>query len=142
VTRLRIKFAATALLAGLAAVSAVQSAQAQTISEVAFERGKSGATISGAIIGDEYVDYTLRAKGGQEMSVTMRAGASNGMGTVYYNILPPGSTGEAIYNSSINGDATTVRLPGDGVYSIRVYQMGADADEGKTSSFEIDVSIK
>jgi hypothetical protein len=125
-----------------AALGVTGQVAAQATSQVQFERGTSGATISGAVIGDEYIDYKLGAKGGQEMRVAMKVVASNGGGNAYFNILPPHSSGEAIYNSSINGDSTAVRLPSDGEYTIRVYQMGADADEGKTTGFEIDVSIK
>ena len=73
-----------------------------------------------------------------ELSVT----ESNGDGTVYFNILPPNSSDAAIYNSSMDGNSTTVNLPSDGTYTIRVYQMGNDADAGKTSSFNLDLSIQ
>ena len=50
--------------------------------------------------------------------------STTGTGTVYFYAPPPGSSGEAIYNSSINGNSTTVSLPSDGDYVTRVYQMG------------------
>ena len=63
-------------------------------------------------------------------------------GSAYFNILPPGSTGEAIYNSSIDGnDATGVSLPASGDYVVRVYLMGADEDEGRTVPFTLSMSI-
>jgi hypothetical protein len=69
-------------------------------------------------------------------------GESNGLGSVYFNILPPGSTGEAIYNGATDGlDATGIVLPKDGDYTIRVYQLGDDADSGKTTAFMISVGI-
>ncbi len=115
---------------------------AQTKSEVQFAPGNFGTMVNGAVIGDEYIDYMLGAKAGQEMFVELTVDDSNGNGTVYFNILPPGSMGEAIYNGSINGNSTTVELPADGQYAIRVYQMGNDADTGKTSGFHIDISIQ
>jgi hypothetical protein len=136
------RLAALAVIALGATLALPASVSAQTTAPVQFAKGTSGATISGTVVGDEYIDYTLGAKGGQEMSVAMKITASNGGGSAYYNILPPHSSGEAIYNSSTSGDSTSVRLPADGTYIIRVYQMGADADEGKTTGFEIDVSIK
>lgn len=130
-------------LVGLALAAALGSAaMAQTTSDVHFKAGNYGAMVSGTIIGDEYIDYKLGAKGGQKMYVDLKVTDSNGSGTVYYNILPPGSTGEAIYNSSMNGNTTTVTLPKNGEYRIRVYQMGNDADTGKTSGFNIDLSIQ
>ena len=96
----------------------------------------------GTIVGDEYFDYLLGARAGQEMGVSLIVGQSNGDGNVYFNILPPGSTGEAIYNASIDGlDVTGLVLPANGDYVIRVYQMGNDADTGKTTAFTLSVSI-
>lgn len=134
-------FFATSLVAAM--LSAVPIASlAQTKSEVKFEAGNFGTMVSGTIIGDEYIDYTLGAGAGQEMFVDLAVTDSNGSGTVYFNILPPGSSGEAIYNSSIDGNTATVKLPTKGTYTIRVYQMGNDADTGKTSGFNIDLSIQ
>lgn len=115
---------------------------AQSVSDVQFEAGNYGTMIGGTVVGNQYADYRLGAKAGQEMFVQMIPVTSDGTGAVYYNILPPGSEGEAIYNSSIDGDTATVSLPSDGTYTIRVYLMGADADEGKASSFNIDLSIQ
>ncbi len=55
---------------------------------------------------------------------------------------PPGSDGVAIYNGSIDGNATTVDLPADGDYTIRVYLMGNDRDAGKTVGYTLDLSIQ
>lgn len=136
----RLAALAIAALGATVALPAIVSAQATA--QVQFQRGTSGATISGTIVGDEYIDYKLGAKGGQEMRVAMKVTASNGGGNAYFNILPPHSAGEAIYNGSTDGDSVAVRLPSNGEYTIRVYQMGADADEGKTTGFSIDVSIR
>ena len=131
----------SALLALALAASATLLA-AQTVSDVQFAPGNFGTMVSGTIIGDEYIDYRLGAKAGQEMFVELTVTDSNGNGIVYFNILPPGSDGEAIYNGSTLGNTTTVDLPEDGTYSIRVYQMGNDRDTGKTSGFNIDLSIQ
>jgi hypothetical protein len=129
-----------ALVAGL--LGFASAAVAQTVSDVQFEAGNYGTMISGAITGGEYIDYRLAAQAGQDMFVQMMPGDSNGTGAVYFNVLPPGSSGEAIYNSSVAGETTTVALPSDGTYVIRVYLMGDDADSGKTTGFNIDLSIQ
>jgi hypothetical protein len=98
--------------------------------------------VSGSITGQEYFDHRLGARGGQEMFVELTVTESDGNGTVYFNILPPGSSGEAIYNSSIDGNTTTVELPRDGTYTVRVYHMGNDEDSGRTSAYRIDLSIQ
>jgi hypothetical protein len=136
------RLAALAIVALGATVALPAVVSAQAASQVQFQKGTSRATISGTIVGDEYIDYKLGAKGGQEMRVAMKVNASNGGGNAYFNILPPHSSGEAIYNSSTDGDSVAVRLPSNGEYTIRVYQMGADADGGRTTGFSIDVSIR
>lgn len=135
--RLSLVLAAVVALAPLA-----QNVLAQDQARVEFEAGNDNAAINGTIVGDEYIDYLLGAKKGQTMAVSLIPGESIGVGSVYFNILPPGSTGEAIYNGSIDGlDATGIVLPKDGDYLIRVYQMGDDADSGKTTAFMISVGI-
>jgi hypothetical protein len=115
---------------------------AQTVEDVKFRAGDYGGMVTGVIVGDEYADYRLGAKSGQEMFVELTVTKSNGDGTVYFNILPPGSEDVAIYNSSMDGNTTTVQLPKSGVYTIRVYHMGNDEDTGKTSDFNMDLSIQ
>ncbi|MGI9366058.1 MAG: hypothetical protein ACR2O8_12800 [Rhizobiaceae bacterium] len=118
------------------------SAMAQMVADVKFERGNYGATVNGTIKGDEYFDYRLDAKAGQQMSVKLDVSGTNGHGTAYFNILPPGSDGVAIYNASVNGNTTTTDLPENGTYTIRVYLMGNDRDTGKTVGYSVVLSIK
>jgi hypothetical protein len=133
---------ALCLAALLATTLPVPFAAAQDQSRVEFEQGNDNAAIYGTIIGDAYIDYLLGAKAKQTMAVSLIPGESNGDGTIYFNILPPGSTGEAIYNGSIDGlDATGIVLPESGDYVIRVYHMGNDADTGKTTAFTLSVGI-
>lgn len=118
------------------------AAYAQAVSDVHFEPGNYGAFVDGSITGHEYADYRLGARAGQEMFVELSVTATNGDGTVYFNILPPGSSDVAIYNSSMNGNSTVVPLPANGTYTIRVYHMGNDEDTGKTTQFGVDLSIQ
>lgn len=113
-------------------------ALAQARTTVKFDRGNDNTAVQGKVTGDGYHDYILGAKAGQNMGVSLISDSSS----VYFNILPPGSGGEAIYNSSVNGnDATGVRLPKSGNYTVRVYLMGAAADGGKTVPFTLSMSI-
>jgi len=112
-------------------------AMAQATSTVKFPKGNDNTAVQGKVTGDGYHDYLLGAKAGQSMGVSLITD-----GNAYFNILPPGSGGEAIYNSSVNGnDATGVRLPKSGNYTIRVYLMGAAADGGKTVPFTLSMTI-
>jgi hypothetical protein len=124
----------------LAALSAPVAAQ--RTADVQFQPGNYGTMLSGTIVGDEYFDYRLRAKAGQKMFVSLSVSGTNGNGSAYFNILPPGSDGVAIYNSSSGDQSTTIELPKSGEYKIRVYLMGNDRDAGKTVGYNVDVSIQ
>ena len=104
---------------------------------VAFEAGNDNASKRGKVTGDGYHDYLLGARAGQEMSVSLIT-----EGTCYFNILPPGSNGEAIFIGSRDGnDAIGLKLPKDGDYTIRVYLMGDDKDSGQTVHYQLSMTI-
>ena len=125
------------LFATLVLTVAPSLAQADIVMRpVQFAKGKSGATIKGSITGDQTVDYTLRAAAGQTMTAKLSGGSS-----VYHNVLPPGSTGEALFVGSRDGDKSSTTLAVTGEYTIRVYQMGQAASSGKRSTFTLDVAI-
>jgi len=119
------------------------AAAAQSSSPIHFAKGSSSATLNGTIIGHEYADYVLGAKAGQTMIVKLTVAGTNGNGSAYFNILPPGSDGVAIFNGSMSADGNgQIVLPHSGNYTIRVYLMGNDKDAGKTVGYHVDVTIK
>lgn len=125
------------LLCALALAAAPSFAQPGIAKRpVQFAKGKSSATLQGSITGDQTVDYTLRAAVGQTMTAKLSGGA-----TVYHNVLPPGSTGEALFVGSRDGNVSTTTLPASGEYTLRVYQMGQARSSGKRSNFTLDVAI-
>jgi hypothetical protein len=125
------------LFTALALSAAPSFAQSDIVKHpVQFAKGKSGTTIKGSLTGGQVVDYTLRAAAGQTMTVKLSGGS-----TVYHNVLPPGSTGEALFVGSRDGDRSTTTLPASGEYTVRVYQMGNAKSSGKQSSFTLDVAI-
>jgi hypothetical protein len=127
----------SSLLAVLVLVAGPSFAQSDIVKHpVQFGKGKSGTTIQGSVTGDQVVDYTLRAAAGQTMSVKLSGGSS-----VNFNLLPPGSTGEALFIGSRDGTRSTTQLPASGEYTIRVYQMGHAKSSGQRSSFRLDVAI-
>lgn len=128
-----------ALTVCLAAPVAGLAQQSET---VVFQPGNFGAMVSGHVTGHEYMDYRLAANAGQQMFAELSVTGGDGNGTVYFNILPPGSDDVAIYNSSMAENSTTISLPDSGTYTIRVYQMGNDRDAGKTGNFNLDLSIQ
>jgi hypothetical protein len=130
-----------ALAAGL--TSAMTSAFAQETSRVHFAAGNDNAAINGTITGRDYVDYLLGARAGQRMAVALSVTGTNGSGSAYFNILPPGSDGAAIFNSSMSvNNFGEVQLPVTGDYTVRVYLMGNDYDAGKTVGYTLSVTIR
>jgi hypothetical protein len=126
----------------LVALAVTVPAMAQQSSRIQFERGNDNAAAQGTITGDEYRDYILRAGAGQSMSAALSVESTNGHGSAYFNILPPGSDNVAIFNSSqSDNNYGSVTLPEDGDYRIRVYLMGNDRDAGKTVSYTLSVTI-
>jgi hypothetical protein len=123
--------AAFALVAITADIALAQHAE-----HVHFAAGNDNAAVESAVKGNAYRDYILGAKAGQTMGVSLIT-----KGSAYFNILPPGSTGEAIYNGSIDGADASIKLPSDGNYTIRVYLMGNDKDAGKTVPFTLSMTI-
>ncbi len=118
------------------------SVSAQMSADVKFQPGNFGTTVSGTITGDEYFDYRLGANAGQEMFAELEVSDTNGNGVIYFNILPPGSDGTALYIGSINGNTARIELPENGTYTIRVFLMGNDRDTGKTVGYNLDLSIQ
>ncbi|MCZ8135294.1 MAG: hypothetical protein O9266_03240 [Porphyrobacter sp.] len=109
---------------------------AQSVSRITFAKGNDNASVKGTIKGRAYRDYKLGVGNGQTLGVSM-----TGSNSVNFNILPPGSTGEAVYNSSVEGrDATGIKtVKGD--YTIRVYLMGAAETSGKAYPYQLSVSV-
>lgn len=115
---------------------------AQSTARVQFQPGSDNIALSGTITGQEYFDYVLRARAGQRMSVALIINGTNGNGSAFFNILPPGSTGEAIFNGSTSPDRYgEVSLPEDGDYTIRVYLMGNDRDTDRTVGYTVSATI-
>lgn len=126
----------------IAMYQSMAPAAAQMTANVQFAPGNFGTTVSGTVAGEEYFDYRLAARGGQEMFAELKVTDTNGNGTLCFNILAPGSNGMAIYNGSLDGNSTRVALTADGTYTIRVYLMGNDRDSGATAGFTLDLSIQ
>ncbi|WP_086619398.1 hypothetical protein [Erythrobacter tepidarius] len=125
-------------LACLALVGGVVAAPllAQSVSRITFAKGNDNASVKGTIKGKAYRDYKLGVGNGQTMAVSL-----TGSNSVNFNILPPGSKGEAVFNSSVEGrDATGIKtVKGD--YTIRVYLMGAAETSGKAYPYQLSVSV-
>lgn len=121
---------------GLALLAMPLASVAQEAHTVHFSAGTTGATIKSSITGNSHIDYRLSANEGQSMDIILTGKAST-----YFNVLPPGSDAEAIFAGSMSGSEFAGTLPATGTYTIRIYQMGAAASEGKTNKFTLDIGI-
>jgi hypothetical protein len=126
---------AAAVLAAVVSFPEALLAQART-ERVQFVKGASSSSIKGRIQGDAMVDYQVRAGAGQTIAVTLKP--SNPQN--YFNVLPPGSGGEAMFVGSMGGDYSGV-LPTDGDYLIRVYLMRPAARRGESSDYSLSVGV-
>lgn len=121
----------------LSASSAALAADGIESRPLQFAKGTSSATVKGSLTGDKTIDYKLRARAGQTMSVALKT--SNGAN--YFNVLPPGSAGEAIFVGSTSGNEWTGQLPADGEYTVRVYLMRSAARRNETATYTLTVGI-
>jgi hypothetical protein len=121
----------------LACALAFPAMARDTRDAVKFPPGKSSARVNSVVTGNSVTEYTLGAKRGQVMSVTLSGGRS----TTYFNVTPPGD-GSSIFIGSSEGNRFSATLPRDGTYLVTVYQMGAAADSGTATAFTLDISIK
>lgn len=110
---------------------------AQTSKSIFFPAGKNSTTVTGTVRGHSYIDYKLNVLAGQ----TLKASLNSKRTSVFFNILPPGSTDVAIYNSSGDGNNYSGVADKSGLYAIRVYLMGAAKSENQSVNFGLTVSL-
>ncbi|MCX7384807.1 MAG: hypothetical protein NT133_26085 [Alphaproteobacteria bacterium] len=104
--------------------------------KVQFAKGASSAVIKGQIKGSTTVDYVVRAAAGQTLPVKLqKTNVQN-----YFNVLPPGSMGNAMFVGD-SGENYTGVLPADGDYIVRVYLMRPAARRGETSNYTLTIGV-
>jgi hypothetical protein len=112
------------------------AAQSPKVLRIGFAAKDSSTTVKGSVIGRESIDYKLRAKASQVMSVTLQT--SNGSN--YFNVLPPGSADSAIFVGSSLGRFSGT-LARDGDYTIRVYLMRSAARRNERANYTLTVGV-
>ena len=103
---------------------------------IKFKPGEIGATIKSHIKGYEIVDYLVRAKAGQSMTVILDTKNTAN----YFNVMAPGEE-SAMFIGSTSGNRFVGELPKDGDYTIRVYLMRSAARRGEKANYKLDVAI-
>jgi hypothetical protein len=124
-------FAAASLILAIPA-----SAQQQTV--VAFAKGASSATLKGSIKGDKDHNYVVDARAGQTLMVDFKPTNAS----AYFNILAPGSNGEAMFVGSSGGNHFSGPLTVSGKHSIQVYLMRNAARRNETANYTLTVGVK
>lgn len=118
--------AATLSTAGLAGMSG--AAHAACGDAVSFAKGTSQGTVTGRFTGYDVCDHTIRARAGQTLSATLKAG--------------PGA--EAIVVSPVEhalDPGEPLVLPQDGTYTLRVLQTRNEARRGRAQDYRLTVAV-
>jgi len=122
---------------GVALLTSVASLAVAQKSSIISVRSGASKSISGNVKGRGYVDYKLSLGAGQSLSVALLSKSSS----VYFNVIPPKQTA-AMYIGNMGTNQMDHRIvPMEGEHVIRVYQMGAAADGGKTNSYALHVKV-
>jgi hypothetical protein len=119
-----------------AGLLAAQPGVAQEQVPVTFAKGTSSKTLTGSIKGDQDRTYTVDAKAGQTLTVTLKSTK----GSAEMNVWAPGNETALTVGASDPYKFTTV-LPVSGRYRVQVYQMRASARRGETASYTLTIAI-
>ena len=104
---------------------------------IQFIHGTQKATVEGRIVGQNDVDYTVRARAGQMAKISL-SGQNAGLA---FNLMAPGETNVAFYNGAVSGNRFEGALPKDGVYRIRVYLTKGAVSNNEVARYRLDVKI-
>ena len=122
------------LLAPSVAMAKEPAIQQKTIQ---FKKGTSSLKVVGKIKGYQMIDYKVNAAANQSMTVTLASKNPS----LYFNVIAPNATDEAIFIGSTSGNTYTDYLPESGTYTIRVYLMRNAARRGEVAPFTLNTRI-
>ena len=134
-----MKYALVAAIAGMIlAATGISVAAAKGVRQVdvQFAAGATSASFKGSVKGDGGVQYRLKAKAGQTMSVSLRARNAS----ANFNVLAPGSD-TAMFIGQVSGNDFSGALPMDGTYVVDVYLVRAAARRNEGADFTINFRI-
>jgi hypothetical protein len=104
---------------------------------VRFAPGTSSSTIKASVKGYQSVQYGVSVTAGQKMSVQLDSRNSS----LYFNVTAPGADA-AMYNSSIDGNGTTITIPSSGKYLIDVYLMRNAARRNESANYDLTLYVE
>jgi hypothetical protein len=120
-----------------AGIIATQTANAQQRTNVTFARGQSSATLNGRIKGSVDHSYIVSARAGQTLTVNFKPTNAS----AYFNILPPGSNGDAMFIGSSAGNRFSGPLTVTGLHTVQVYLMRNAARRNETAAYSITIGV-
>jgi Bacterial SH3 domain len=130
---LPLLLASAALVMAFALPSPAQSMRTETVST---GDATTGTVITGALKGDETVDYVVSGAEGQRLSADLLSSNAS----VYFNVLPQGQDA-ALFIGSTSGNVADVALPATGDYVIRVYLMRSAARRDEVSDYSLGIGL-
>jgi hypothetical protein len=131
----RISLLLSCVLLSVAPISF--AADAIRSERIHFKKGASSAVIEAKIKGYDTVDYLLGARAGQHMQVSLATKHT----ATYFNILAPGESEEALFNSSMSENQYEGTLQKSGDYKIRVYMIRSAARRNEVAQYRLQVGI-
>jgi hypothetical protein len=118
------------------AALAAGDAPASRNTTVQFAKGQSSAQLRGTVKGDGDAPYTVDARAGQTLAVSLKG--KNG--SLIFNITPQGAQ-EAMFMGSVQGSTASVMLPADGHYVILVALMRNAARRKESAAYTLGVAV-
>lgn len=104
---------------------------------IKFAAGTSSSTNNSKLKGYDTVEYEFGVTAGQKMSIQLDSTNLS----LYFDVTAPGAS-EALYNSSVNGNATSITIPSSGNYVIQVYLMRNAARRGETAEYSLTLYVE
>lgn len=128
--------AALILVQPIVATMVIAQPASQT-EQVKFPQNTTSTVIKGQVKGDQFIDYRVRASAGQTLVVSLKTSNLQN----YFNVLPPGSDGVAMFIGSSSGNNFKGLLPSDGDYTLRVYLMRPAARRNESSNYTLTIGV-
>jgi hypothetical protein len=105
--------------------------------QVKFAKNTTLTAIKAQVKGDQSIDYRVKARAGQTLAVSLKPSNLQN----YFNVLPPGSDGVAMFVGSSSGNTFKGLLPIDGEYTIQVYLMRPAARRNQSSKYTLTIGV-
>lgn len=106
---------------------------------IEFPKGKSHTMVAGAVAGSGTIVYTLKAKAGQFLKLSLETDKQSADFNVYVPGRGPGD--EALFTSATAGRSFTGQLDKTGDHTITVFLNRNAARKGVTANFKLHVSV-